>query len=85
MDAPVVAKGTVTSLDETIQVQDEEATIVETLDGVICFNAPIQPGDSGGPLLNEQGRVIGMDTAGSLSNAAELRRRGDAPFPSREP
>jgi S1-C subfamily serine protease len=67
---PVVAKGTVTSLDETIQVQDEEATIVETLDGVICFNAPIQPGDSGGPLLNAQDRVIGMDTAGSLSNAA---------------
>jgi S1-C subfamily serine protease len=67
--APVVAKGTVTSLDETIQVKDEEATIVETLDGVICFNAPIQPGDSGGPLLNAQDRVIGMDTAGSLRNA----------------
>jgi S1-C subfamily serine protease len=67
---PVVASGTVTSLDETIQVQDEEATIVETLDGVICFNAPIQPGDSGGPLLNGQGRVIGMDTAGSLSSAS---------------
>ncbi len=66
---PVVAKGTVTSLDETIQVQDEGATIVETLDGVICFNAPIQPGNSGGPLLNAQDRVIGMDTAGSLSNA----------------
>jgi S1-C subfamily serine protease len=67
--SPVVAKGMVTSLDETIQVQDEEATIVETLDGVICFNAPIQPGDSGGPLLSAQGRVIGMDTAGSLINA----------------
>lgn len=67
--SPVVAKGTVTSLDETIQVQDEEATIVETLDGVICFDAPIQPGDSGGPLLSAQARVIGMDTAGSLTNA----------------
>lgn len=63
--APVVATGRVTSLDETIEVQDEAATIVETLDGVICFNAPIQPGDSGGPLLNASGRVIGMDTAGS--------------------
>jgi S1-C subfamily serine protease len=65
--APVVATGTVTSLDETIQVQDEEATVIETLDGVICFNAPIQPGDSGGPLLNASGRVIGMDTAGSVA------------------
>jgi S1-C subfamily serine protease len=64
--APVSATGTVTSLDETIEVQDEAATIVETLDGVVCFNAPIQPGDSGGPLLSAAGRVIGMDTAGAL-------------------
>jgi S1-C subfamily serine protease len=65
--APVVATGTVTSLDETIEVQDEDATVIETLDGVLCFNAPIQPGDSGGPLLNASGRVIGMDTAGSIA------------------
>ena len=67
--APVSASGTVTSLDETIFVEDEDATIVETLDGVVCFNAPIQPGDSGGPLLEASGRVIGMDTAGALSTA----------------
>ena len=65
--APVAARGTVTSLDETILVADQEATIVETLAGVVCFNAPIQPGDSGGPLLEASGRVIGMDTAGALS------------------
>jgi len=69
--APVAASGTVTSLDETIQVQDEAATIRETLDGVICFDAPIQPGDSGGPLLNADGRVIGMDTAGSLTSTGD--------------
>jgi len=67
--APIAASGTVTSLDETIFVEDEDATIVETLDGVVCFNAPIRPGDSGGPLLEASGRVIGMDTAGALSNA----------------
>jgi S1-C subfamily serine protease len=66
---PLSATGTVTSLDETISVEDEEATIVETLDGVVCFNAPIRPGDSGGPLLEASGKVIGMDTAGALSNA----------------
>jgi S1-C subfamily serine protease len=43
--APVAARGAVTSLDETIFVQDEQHTIMETLDGVVCFNAPIQPGD----------------------------------------
>jgi S1-C subfamily serine protease len=68
--APVVANGKVTSLDETIEVQDEEATVIETLDGVICFDAPIQPGDSGGPLISASGRVIGMDTAGSLSTGS---------------
>jgi S1-C subfamily serine protease len=67
--APISATGTVTSLDETISVEDEDATIVETLDGVVCFNAPIRPGDSGGPLNEASGRVIGMDTAGALSNA----------------
>jgi S1-C subfamily serine protease len=66
--APVAAKGIVTSLDATIFVEDHDATIVETLDGVVCFNAPIQPGDSGGPLLNTHGRVIGMDTAGALTS-----------------
>jgi S1-C subfamily serine protease len=67
--APLSATGTVTSLDETIFVEDEDATIMETLDGVVCFNAPIRPGDSGGPLLESSGQVIGMDTAGALSNA----------------
>lgn len=67
--APLSATGTVTSLDETIFVEDEDATIMETLDGVVCFNAPIRPGDSGGPLLERDGRVIGMDTAGALTTA----------------
>lgn len=67
--APIAATGTVTSLDETIFVEDEDATIMETLDGVVCFNAPIRPGDSGGPLLEASGKVIGMDTAGALSTA----------------
>ena len=67
--APLSATGTVTSLDETIFVEDEDATIMETLDGVVCFNAPIRPGDSGGPLLDASGRVIGMDTAGALTSA----------------
>jgi S1-C subfamily serine protease len=67
--APLSATGAVTSLDETIFVEDEDATIMETLDGVVCFNAPIRPGDSGGPLLEADGRVIGMDTAGALSTA----------------
>jgi S1-C subfamily serine protease len=32
---------------------------------MIQINAPIKPGDSGGPLLNSSGQAIGMDTAAS--------------------
>jgi S1-C subfamily serine protease len=34
---------------------------------MIEINAPIQPGDSGGALVNSKGQVIGMDTAASVS------------------
>ncbi len=79
--APVAARGTVTSLDETILVEDQEATIVETLDGVVCFNAPIQPGDSGGPLLEASGRVIGMDTAGALNTGTAASAKWGCAIP----
>lgn len=63
--APVVVTGQVISLDETITVLSEGNQTSNTLAGLIQFNAPIQPGDSGGPLLNGNGHVIGMDTAAS--------------------
>lgn len=63
--APVVVTGQVISLDETLTVLSEGNQTSNTLAGLIQFNAPIQPGDSGGPLLDSAGRVIGMDTAAS--------------------
>jgi S1-C subfamily serine protease len=35
-----------------------------SLPNIIQTDAPIAPGSSGGPLLNMQGQVVGMDTAG---------------------
>jgi S1-C subfamily serine protease len=34
------------------------------LKGLIEFDAKIEPGDSGGPLLDRTGRVLGLNTAG---------------------
>ena len=62
---PSVAAGTVTALNQSITASDEGAGNSEQLTGLIETNADIQPGDSGGSLVNSYGQVIGMDTAAS--------------------
>jgi S1-C subfamily serine protease len=62
---PVSSHGRITGLGQTITAADPGGTNAETLSDMIQFDAQIQPGDSGGPLLNASNRVIGMDTAGS--------------------
>ena len=60
---PSVATGQVTGLGSSITAVDQGSGSSERLTGMIRTNADIQPGDSGGPLLNTSGQVIGMDTA----------------------
>jgi S1-C subfamily serine protease len=62
---PSVAAGQVTGLNKQITAVDSGSGTSETLTGVLRTNADIQPGDSGGPLLNTSGQVVGMDTAAS--------------------
>ena len=62
---PSVAAGTVTALNQAITASDEGSGNSEQLTGLIETNADIQPGDSGGSLVNSYGQVIGMDTAAS--------------------
>jgi S1-C subfamily serine protease len=62
------ASGTVTGVDRAITVSDDQGGS-ENLSGLIETNAGIRPGDSGGPLLNSSGQVIGMDTAASVAEA----------------
>jgi S1-C subfamily serine protease len=62
---PSVARGRVTALDQSITAVDEASGASEQLSGLIETNAPIQAGDSGGPLLDATGQVIGMNTAAS--------------------
>jgi S1-C subfamily serine protease len=68
---PSVAPGTVTALNQSITASDELSSVSEQLTGLIETNAPIQPGDSGGSLVNAYGQVIGMDTAASSSSGAQ--------------
>jgi S1-C subfamily serine protease len=61
--SPTVAPGVISSLDRTIVASDQSSGLIETLHGVLQTNADIRPGDSGGPLADAAGRVIGIDTA----------------------
>jgi S1-C subfamily serine protease len=64
--APKAAQGRIIALHRQIVAKDESGN-AETLTNVIATNAPVQPGDSGGPLQDNLGRAIGMVTAGSTS------------------
>jgi S1-C subfamily serine protease len=61
---PSYAGGEVTALNQTITASDAlEGS--RQLTGLIESSAYIQPGDSGGPVVNDNGQVIAMDTAAS--------------------
>jgi len=65
--APTIAPGIINAIDRTITAGDQGSQTTETLHGMLQTSAQIQPGDSGGPLANAAGKVIGMDTAASSS------------------
>jgi S1-C subfamily serine protease len=62
---PIAATGKITATGQTITATDDNG-ISEQLRGLLQTDAALQPGDSGGPLLNAAGKVIGMDTAASV-------------------
>jgi S1-C subfamily serine protease len=66
----VLTTGTVTGLNRTITIGNEDGT-TSKLTGLIQTSAHLVPGDSGGPLLDVTGRVIGVDAAGSANYQIE--------------
>jgi S1-C subfamily serine protease len=73
----ISAPGTVTGLGKSITAGDDQGSS-ERLSGLIETNAGVQPGDSGGPLLDSAGRVIGMDTAASTGTGFQAVAASDA-------
>ena len=65
---PTVTQGRITGLNKTITASDTGSGTSETLHNMLQINALIQPGDSGGPLANAAGQVIGMNTAANTQN-----------------
>jgi S1-C subfamily serine protease len=62
--ADSLTAGVVSGLDRTVPI-----AVGQTLDGLIQFDAAVNPGNSGGPLLNSAGQVVGIVTA--LANPAQ--------------
>ena len=68
---PTVTSGIVSSLDRTITAQDPNCLVetcgtdqTRTYSNVIQTDAAINHGNSGGPLVNMQGQVVGINSAG---------------------
>jgi len=53
----------VSGLGRTISASDQVGSFTETLENIIQTDAAINQGNSGGPLLNLKGEVIGINTA----------------------
>ncbi|MCG2798952.1 MAG: trypsin-like peptidase domain-containing protein [Cellulomonas sp.] len=64
----VAATGDVTATDQTMTAS-ESGTESETLEGLIEFSAAVVSGDSGGPVLDSEGEVVGITTAASSGSS----------------
>jgi serine protease Do len=62
---PTVTSGIISSLERTVQIQDQSQGSTRTLEGILQTDAAINPGNSGGPLVDLAGNVVGINTAGA--------------------
>lgn len=65
----VTAQGTVLATDQSITVQSESGSGTESLSGLIEVDADVVSGDSGGPLRDSDGDVVGIVTAASQGSS----------------
>jgi S1-C subfamily serine protease len=69
---PTTATGSVTALHRSIVARDPAGGSSERLDDVIQISADVHPGDSGGALVNADGQVIGIITAGPSNSTTGI-------------
>lgn len=67
----VTSAGTITGLARTITVNDE-AGGTAILRNLIETDADLRPGDSGGPMVDAAGKVIGMNAAASAAGYSSV-------------
>jgi serine protease Do len=56
-------KGIVSGLGRSIEASDQSGSLAETLDNVIQTDADINLGNSGGPLVDLEGNIVGINVA----------------------
>jgi serine protease Do len=61
--SPTVTQGIISATGRTVQATDASGADTETLSNMFQTDAAYNPGNSGGPLVDSSGRVIGMNTA----------------------
>ncbi|MGV0787177.1 S1C family serine protease [Mycolicibacterium sp. XJ2] len=59
--------GTVTAFGRTVNAEDSLTGSKDKLAGLFEFAAPVVAGDSGGPVVNGAGQVVGITTAASVN------------------
>ncbi|ABK70561.1 S1C family serine protease [Mycolicibacterium smegmatis] len=67
-NAPLTREvGTVTAFGRTVNAEDSLTGTKDELTGLIEFAAPVRAGDSGGPVVDGAGQVVGVTTAASVN------------------